>query len=381
MLPIDVALIQASVVDEAGNVSLEDEAATMNVLYQALAAKRFGGQVIVQARRQVAAGQIPPRLVAVPGLLVDAVVINPAEEREDSTGTMSFLLPSHRVARPPSRVLTSPHRKVWRRWLTEGEVDESCPEVRPLTADGVIARRACLMLERGAVVNVGAGLPLREMPPVAIEEEVEGDVLLSVETGSLGGLFNGAGLHVNVAAFLDTPGIFSFYGAGLIRSAFFSMLELDAEGSVNLLRYGSTWVGPGGSMDIAHAVDDVVFCGTLRAGGLQVTAADGRLVIGNEGRTPRAVGDIQGVCFNGERMRRQGKTVHYVTERAVFRLTDDGVELCEVAPGIDVDRDVIGQMAFVPKLAPDLRLMDERIFRPGPMGLRRDWGLGPSPAR
>jgi acyl CoA:acetate/3-ketoacid CoA transferase len=379
-LPIDVALIQASTVDEDGNVSLEDEAATMNVLYQALAAKRFGGRVIVQARRQVAAGQIPPRLVAVPGILVDAIVINPAEEREDPTGTMSFLLPAHRISRPPSPVLTSRQPRVWRRWLTEATVDESCPEVRQVDADMAIARRACLALEPGAVVNVGAGLPLREIPPVAIEEGIERDVLLSVETGVLGGLFNGAGFHANVEAYLDTPGIFSLYGAGLIRSAFFSMLEFDADGNVNLLRYGTTWVGPGGSMDIAETVQDVVFCGTLRAGGLQVTGHDGRLVIDVEGSTPRAVDDIQGVCFNGERMRAQGKTVHYITERAVFRLTDDGVELCEVAPGIDIDRDVLGQMAFVPKLASDVRTMDERIFRPGPMGLRRQWGLGPSPA-
>jgi acyl CoA:acetate/3-ketoacid CoA transferase len=376
-LHIDAALIQASVVDEDGNVSLEDESATMNVLYQALAAKRFDGRVIVQARRQVAAGQIPARLVAVPGVLVDAVVINPAEERDDSTGTMSFLLPSHRVARPPSRVLTSPNRKVWRQWLTEATVDESCPQTRPVTADMAIARRACLSIEPRAVVNVGAGLPLREIPPVAIEEDVEGDILLSVETGVLGGTFNGAGFHVNMSAVLDTPGIFSLYGSGLIRTAFFSMLEFDAEGNVNLLRYGTTWVGPGGSMDIAETVKDVVFCGTLRAGGLRVTGEDGRLVIEAEGTTPRAVADIQGVCFNGERMRRQGKTVHYVTERAVFRLTDDGVELCEVAPGIDIDRDVLGQMAFVPKVAADLRMMDERIFQPGPMGLRQDWGLGP----
>jgi propionate CoA-transferase len=379
-LAIDVALIQASTVDEDGNVSLEDEPATMNVLYQALAAKRFGGRVIVQSRRQVAAGQIPPRLVAVPGILVDAIVINPSEERDDSTGTMSFLMPAHRISRPPARVLTSPQRGVWRRWLTEATIDESCPETRQVTADMAIARRACLSLEPGAVVNVGAGLPLREIPPVVIEENVENDVLLSVETGVLGGLFNGAGFHANVMAYLDTPGIFSLYGSGLIRSAFFSMLEFDADGNVNLLRYGSTWVGPGGSMDIAEAVEDVVFCGTLRASGLQVTGQDGRLVINAEGNSPRAVGDIQGVCFNGERMRSQGKTVHYITERAVFRLTDDGIELCEVAPGIDIDRDVLGQMAFVPKLASDVRTMDERIFRPGPMGLRRDWGLGPSPA-
>ncbi len=373
-LPIDVALIQASTVDEDGNVSLEDEAATMNVLYQALAAKRFGGRVIVQARRQVAIGQIPPRLVAVPGILVDAIVLNPAEEREDSTGTMSFLMPAHRISRPPTPVLTSRQPKVWRRWLTEGTVDESCPSTRPVTADMAIARRACLSLEPGAVVNVGAGLPLREIPPVVVEEDIEDDVLLSVETGVLGGLFNGAGFHANPAAYLDTPGIFSLYSSGLIRSAFFSMLEFDADGNVNLLRYGSTWVGPGGSMDIAEAVDDVVFCGTLRAGGLQVTGEDGRLVVETEGSTPRAVSDIQGVCFNGERMRSQGKTVHYVTERAVFRLTDNGIELCEVAPGIDMDRDVLGQMAFVPKLASDVRTMDERIFRRGPMGLRQAWG-------
>ena len=113
--------------------------------------------------------------------------------------------------------------------------------------------------------------------------------------------------------------------------------------------------------------------------GCRSTGQDGRLVIDAEGSTPRAVSDIQGVCFNGRRMRSQGKTVHYVTERAVFRLTDDGIELCEVAPGVDIDRDVLGQMAFVPKLASDLRTMDERIFRPGVMGLRRDWGLGPFP--
>ena len=149
------------------------------------------------------------------------------------------------------------------------------------------------------------------------------------------------------------------------------MLEFDADGNVNLLRYGSTWVGPGGSMDIADAVEDVVFCGTLRAGGLQVTGQDGRLEINAEGNTPRAVSDIQGVCFNGERMRSQGKTVHYITERAVFRLTDDGVELCEVAPGIDIDRDVLGRMSFVPKLASDVA-DDGRAHLP-------TWAHGPAP--
>jgi acyl CoA:acetate/3-ketoacid CoA transferase len=372
-LAVDAALIQGSVVDELGNVSLQDETATMNVLYQALAAKRFGGRVIVQARQLVRAGQIPARLVAIPGALVDDLVIDPDQQGEDSSGVMSFLTPSTRVPRPPSRVLTTPKNKVWRRWLTEGVEDESCPAARTLTADILIGRRAVMTMEPGWVVNVGAGLPLREMPQVAIEEEVEEDLLLTIETGVLGGLFNGTGFHANMTSFLDTPGIFSVYGSGLIHAAFFSMLEFDAEGNVNLLRYGDTWVGPGGSMDIAEAVDEVTFCGTLRAGGLRAAGRDGRLVIEAEGRSARAVEAVQGVVFNGPKMGAQGKRVRYVTERAVFELTAGGVKLVEVAPGIDVERDVLDQMAFKPEIAGPITTMEPAIFTEGPMGLRARW--------
>jgi propionate CoA-transferase len=204
-LRIDVALIQGSVVDELGNVSLQDETATMNVLYQAMAAKRFGGRVIVQAHQLVQPGQIPARLVAIPGVLVDDIVIDPDQQGEDSTGVMSFVTPATRVPRPPTRVLTSPNNTVWRRWLTEGLVDESCPPVRELTPDVLIARRAVMTLDAGAVVNVGAGLPLRDMPPVAIEEGIDEEVLMTIETGVLGGLFNGSGFHVNMTSFSIRP--------------------------------------------------------------------------------------------------------------------------------------------------------------------------------
>jgi acyl CoA:acetate/3-ketoacid CoA transferase len=130
-------------------------------------------------------------------------------------------------------------------------------------------------------------------------------------------------------------------------------------------------------MDIAEAVADVTFCGTLRAGGLRAHGRDGVLTIEEEGRSPRAVPSVQGVVFNGPKMRRQGKRVTYITERAVFRLTEDGVLLCEVAPGIDVERDVLAQMSFVPKVADDLRTMDVRIFTPGPMGVRNGWPVPP----
>jgi propionate CoA-transferase len=330
----------------------------------------------------VQAGQITARLVAIPGVLVDDIIINPDQEGEDSTGVMSFVTPSTRVPRPPSRVLTTPVSRVWRRWLTEGVVDEACPEVRELSPDVLIGRRALLTLEPGAVINVGAGLPLREIPLVAIEEEVERDILMTIETGVLGGLFNGAGFHANMTSFLDTPGIFGFYASQLIGSAFFSMLEFDDEGNVNLLRYGDTWVGPGGSMDIAEAVGDVTFCGTLRANGLRAAGRDGRLEIDAEGGAPRAVREIQGVVFNGAKMLDQGKRVRYITERAVFDLTQDGVTLVEIAPGIDVERDVFDQMQFTPKVVGDPPLMDRRIFAPGPMGVREQWASranGPSP--
>jgi acyl CoA:acetate/3-ketoacid CoA transferase len=152
------------------------------------------------------------------------------------------------------------------------------------------------------------------------------------------------------------------------------MLEFDAEGNVNLLKYGDTWVGPGGSMDIAHAVAKVVFCGTFRAGGLRAEASGGTLRIGHEGAVPRAVRRVQGVCFNGPKMVREGKEVLYVTERAVFRLTPEGPEVIEIAPGIDLDRDVLSQMEFRPRVAVNVRQMNAAIFTPGPMGRRKTWG-------
>jgi propionate CoA-transferase len=376
-LQIDVVLIRGSVVDELGNVSLEHESATMNVLYQAMAAKRSGGRVIVQAARLVQPGQIPARMVSIPGILVDDLVIHPEQEGDDATGVMDFVTPATRVPRPPTRVLTSPDSKVWRKWLLQGVVDDSCPAVRPLSQDVLIARRAVMSLDRGAVINVGAGLPLREIPPVAIEEEIDQEILISIETGQFGGTFNGSGLHVNMTSILDTPAVFSFYASHLIGKAFFSMLEFDEDGNINLLRYGDTWVGPGGSMDIAEAVADITFCGTLRAGGLRAHGQGGLLTIEAEGSVPRAVPSVAGVVFNGSRMREQGKRVTYITERAVFRLTDDGVLLCEVAPGMDVERDVLAHMSFVPKVADDLRTMDVRIFTPGPMGVRDGWPVPP----
>lgn len=376
-LPISCALIRGTTADEEGNLSIEDEAVTMNVLYQALAAKRFNGKVIVQVERIVPAGSIPARDVTIPGVLVDAIVVASDVTSDEYLPELNWVSPWDRVETPPGRVLASPEHEAWRKWLHERVIDESLvPQERQLLPDVLVARRAALELHRGAVVNIGQGLPMRDILPVTLEEEIHEDCVLSVETGHLGGVVNGMGYRANATAILDTPAIFSFYGSGLISAAFFSMLEFDAEGNVNLLRHGDTWVGPGGSMDIVDTANKVTFCGTFRAVGLEAEGRGGELHIDEEGAVPRAVEKVQGVCFNGPKMAREGKQVLYVTERAVFRLTPDGVELIEIAPGVDLEQDVLSKMGFRPKVSDNLQTMDTRIFTPGIMGIKDDWDSG-----
>jgi acyl CoA:acetate/3-ketoacid CoA transferase len=314
-------------------------------------------------------------------VLVDAIVVDTVQPSDDLFPEFDFMTPWDHVERPPAQVLTSPNRDAWSVWLSERRIDpELAPPVRLLTPDVLIGRRAAFELHRGDVVNIGQGLPARDILPVTIEEGLDEETVLSIETGHLGGIVNGLGFRANAQAILDSPAIFSLYGSALINAAFFSMLEFDAEGNVNLLRYGDNWVGPGGSMDIAEAAPRIVFCGTLRAAGLQAHGAAGSLGITVEGAVPRAVARVQAVCFNGPKMLREGKEVLYVTERAVFRLTASGPELIEIAPGMDLEKDVLAQMCFRPVISPALKTMDRRIYTPGVMGLRHEW-TGVAPAR
>ena len=373
-LPITVAIIRATTADEDGNLSLEEEPLTMSVLYQAMAAKRFGGVVIAQVKRTVKNGEIHPRMVVVPGLLVDCVVVDPGQHRNEAQPTHDWLDQDRWLPRPPQPVLLSAGDQVWRAWLDDGAVNgPPSGDFYPLNADKVSARRCSLEMKRGEVVNLGAGPPGRDIAPVAIEEEIDQDVELTAEGGVIGGIFNGVGFRSNVRFYFDTPGIFSYYNAGLISTTYLGMLDFDRQGNVNNMKYGDTWVGPGGSMDIAHAANKVVFLGAFSAGGLKIEAGGGRLSIVQEGKTPRVVDKVPWVSFNGPRMFREGKEVLYVTERAVFKLSAQGPVLTEVAPGVDIERDIIGRMGFRPLIAPDLKMMDERIFRNQPMGLKRAW--------
>jgi acyl CoA:acetate/3-ketoacid CoA transferase len=375
-MPVDIAIIRGTTVDRAGNLSLEDEQVTMSVLYQALAAKRRPhGQVIVQASQLVEEGDIPARNVAVPGELVDQILIHPQAHIDESAPMLDWLDQEARLPRPPRQVLLDHDTEVWRRWQETGAAPPS--RERRLTADVIAGRRALMELGRGELINLGLGPPMRDVAAAAVDDDIDPELRFSVETGVLGGVLNGRWYRSGVTSILETPDIFSLYTTSVMDASCLGMLEFDAQGNVNLLAYGNTIVGPGGSMDIAAHIDRLVFLGPFRAGGLDAVAENGELHIHHEGKFPRGVNRVQSVCFNGPRMFEQGKSVLYVTERAVFQLTEDGPTLVEIAPGVDLQRDLLAQMEFSPTISPDLRPMDSRIFRPGPIGIRDDWNLPP----
>ena len=352
----------------------------MNVLYQALAAKRFGGRVIVQARRQVAAGQIPPRLVAVPGILVDAVVINPAEEREDSTGTMSFLLPAHRIPRPPSRVLTSPQRKVWRRWLTEGDGRRVVPRGAsghgrrgdrparlPVPRTGRGRQRRCRAAAAGHATGRHRGGHRGRRAAVDRDRGARRTLQRRRLPRQHGGVPRHAG-HLQPVR----------------RRAHRQRLLLDARVRRRRQRQPPALrhhVGRPRRVDghrrgrrrrrvLRHAARRRPAGHRPRTAGSSIDAA--RVTRRAPSATSRACASTATACAG--RARRCTTSPSAPSSAS----TDDGVELCEVAPGIDVDRDVLGQMSFIPKLASDAADDGRAHLPPGPDGPAP--GLGPRPS-
>ncbi|MBI3954349.1 MAG: acyl CoA:acetate/3-ketoacid CoA transferase [Chloroflexi bacterium] len=351
--PIHVAIIRGSTADEAGNIALEEEPLTLGIFYQAMAAKRSGGTVIAQVKRLAQRGSLHPRQVVVPGMLVDYIVVDPQQKQNETF---------------PDRYILSQDGAV--------RVPEPPAVVYPLTADKIAGRRAALELRPGMSLNVGAGIPGAALVPITREEDIQDLLTISVEHGCVagapGGVSGGGGWPLNPPFMLSYQELFDYYNGGGIDACFLAFGELDREGNVNLLRFGGAFIGPGGSMDISQGPKKVVFCATFTARGLQVRAGDGKLAIAQEGQSQRLVERVQDICFSGRDMHRRGKEVLYVTERAVFKLGPSGPVLVEVAPGIDVEREVLGQMGFRSAIAPDLKTMDQRLFRADGMALRRE---------
>ena len=348
---VDVSLLRATTADAHGNLTTEDEPFHQDLLAVAQAARNSGGIVIAQVKRIVPLGALDPNLVRVPGILVDHLVI--ADDPADHWMTFGEEHNSQYGAPPRPR----------------GE-PAAAPEALPLDARKIIQRRALLELQRlrRPVVNLGVGMPAG-LGAVACEEGFT-DFTLTVEAGPIGGtpadkLSFGASAHPE--AIIDHAAMFDFYDGGGLDIAFLGLAEFDALGNVNVSRFGERIAGVGGFINITQSTQRVVFMGALTNDGLQVACADGRLHIIHEGRTQKLVPVVQHLSFNGPYVASLGRELTYITERAVFRLVDGRLRLTEIAPGIDLQRDVLDQLGAPVDVAPDLVLMDARLFRDGPM--------------
>ncbi len=348
--PIDVAIIRGSTADEAGNISFEDDPNTLGAVEYALAARASGGKVIVQVKRLAKAGSLDPHKVRVPAALVDHVVVDPHQQQV--SGFKQDPLAG------PDPFLTGQMRMSL----------EGLPPI-PQTPMRTVLRRAALELRRGFSVNLGQGMPTN-LPRIALEEDVLEDVSFNNEHGAFGGLtaedYVGNFLPaVNVEAIMDSSFTFDFYDGGCLDITYLGFGEIDQHGNVNVNKFGKLWNGSGGFTNIVEKTSRVVFCGTLTAGGLEIECNDGKLEILREGRNTRFTPQVSHVCFNGARAHANGQAAHYVTERAVFRLGPSGIELVEVAPGIDIDTHIRPNVGFDLRVSNTLKAMPTKIFEPG----------------
>ncbi|MEZ5788196.1 MAG: malonate decarboxylase subunit alpha, partial [Xanthobacteraceae bacterium] len=345
--PVTVAFIRGTTADPAGNITMEKEPLTLNNLAMAMAAKNSNGIVIAQVERIAERNTLPPREVKVPGIFVDCVVVAPPEDHMTNLATQYHPGFAGRIRVP---VATVPPLKL----------DER----------KIMARRAAFELPPNGIVNLGVGVP-EGVASVANEEKVLQYITLSVESGAIGGIPASGpnfGASVNMDALIDENQQFDFYDGGGLDLACLGMAECDRVGNVNVSRFGTRLIGVGGFINISQNARRVVFTGTFTAGGLEVAVEDGKLKIIKEGRNKKFVDKVGQISFSGQYAYERGRMVLYVTERCVFRRVRAGLALIEVAPGIDIERDILAHMDFKPIIGePDL--MDLRIFRPEPMGL------------
>jgi propionate CoA-transferase len=347
--PINVAFIRGTTADPDGNITTERESLALENLALAIAARNSGGIVIAQVERVAAEGSLDARLVKVPGVLVDCVVLTDPAHHMQTYGTQYNPAFSGELRLPPER-----------------------PPPVELTERKIIARRAVLELAPGSVINVGVGSIPDQIPLIAAEERVQDLLSLAVDSGVIGGVpMSGLdfGAAVNYQAVIDHACAFDFIDGGGLDAAFLGFGECDGRGNVNASRFGRRAPGCGGFIDISQNAKKLVFMATFTSSGLEVALDDGRLRIVKEGKAPKFVERIGQTTFSADYASRTGQQVLYVTERCVFRLEEDGLALIEVAPGIDVERDVLARLPFRPAIRGPAT-MDPVVFRRVPMRLR-----------
>jgi propionate CoA-transferase len=349
--PINIGIIRATTGDADGNLTMEKEALTLEALAIAMAAHNSGGLVIAQVERVAESGSLNPRQVKIPGVLVDCVVVSKPENHWQTFGTQYN----------PA-------------FASEIRVRAGSLPPMPMNERKIIARRAAFELQANSVVNLGIGMP-EGIAAVANEEKIIDLITLTAEPGVIGGIPASGidfGAAINTQAVIDQPYQFDFYDGGGLDAAFLGLAQVDRAGNLNVSKFGPKLAGAGGFINISQNAKKVIFVGTFGAGRLRIALHDGKLSILEEARSRKFVEAVEHVTFSGATALARHQPVLYVTERCVFTLKGDGLELIEVAPGIDIERDILSLMDFKPLLPREPSLMDGRIFRDGPMDLRND---------
>lgn len=336
---VDVSLVRGTTADVNGNITFEEEAAVLEACSMAQAAHNSGGIVICQVK-YLSEGRAKPKDVVIPGIYVDYIVVD--DEQKQTCERVYDPALAGTIRRPFSAV-----------------------EPLEMSPRKIIARRAAKELKKGSVINLGVGIP-DGVAAVAQEDGYLDELRFNVEQGVIGGMpMRGVifGVSYNADAMIDQSLNFNFFDGGGLDCCFLGMAQMDAEGNINSSKTGKLLSGCGGAINISQGAKKAVFCGTFTAKGLKTEVEDGELRILKEGEIHKLVPAVDQITFSGKYAESVGQPVLYITERAVFEKRNGKIVLTEIAPGVDLEKDVLAQMDFRPEIAEDLKLMDADIFR------------------
>ena len=352
--PINVALIKASYADEDGNISLEEEGVIGEQYNMAIAAHNSGGIVIVEVKDIKPKNSFRARDVLIHSSYVDYVVV----VNKPDTSLGEYNIPIYRPE------ITGDKR-----------IKLKDIKIRELDERKICGRRSAMELHKDDVINLGVGMP-DSVANVAAEEGISEHIYLSVESGPTGGVPIGGivfGASINPDSVISTAEQFDAYNGGSLDMGIVGLAEVDKYGNVNVSKFGTRVTGPGGFINITQCTHKIIFMGTFMAGNLEEEIKDGKLIIKQEGEKMKFVNNVQQITFSAKEAIKNNQEILYVTERCVFRLVKDGVELIEIAPGIDLEKDILSHMEFKPIISKNLKLMDERIFKNQPMNIKKEF--------